>query len=227
MSGMAGKLELRTRISRVGLDGREHRVIRPDRPATRLVLHDDSFWYSGYADREALAQLATLWSLAAVSPRSIIHVPTRQNTSPFEGRSVDLVLSYALLQLRPSQWKAIRARLGNGAPHKISVPDFADAQMDYTRLHHQEYRDLLNFDSAGDTLFVTGSRESFQRAAHELGTTLAEAIRPRARHRDAIRHVCAELTAGGWPPKRTRHGTPDMLHIQYYPDDWPPRSGPR
>lgn len=224
MAGMPGRLELRTRISRVGLDGREYRVIRPDRPATRLVLHDDSFWYSGYADREALSQLATLWSLAAVSPRSIIHVPTRHNASPFEGRSVDLVLSYALHQLRPSRWKAIRARLGDGAPHKIHVPDFADAEMDYTRLHHREYRDLLNFDSAGDTLFVTGSRESFRKAAHELSTTLAEAVRPGGRHHDAVRHVCAELTPGGWPPARTRHGTPDMLHIQYYPDDWPPRA---
>jgi len=219
---MAGKLELRTRISRVGLDGREHRVIRPDRPATRLVLHDDSFWYSGYADREALAQLATLWSLAAVSPRSIIHVPTRRNTSPFEGRSVDLVLSYALHQLRPSQWKALRARLGGGAPHKVHVPDFANAEMDHTRLHHREYRDLLNFDSASDTLFVTGSRESFKRAAHQLRTVLAET----ARH-SKLRHVCAELTAGGWPPKRTRHGTPGMLHIQYHPEGWPQRSGPR
>ena len=222
MADMPGRLELRTRISRVGLDGREYRVIRPDRPATRLVLHDDSFWYSGYADREALSQLAALWSLAAVSPRSIIHVPTRHNASPFEGRSVDLVLSYALHQLRPARWKAIRARLGEGVPHKVHVPDFADAEMDYSRRRHQEYRDVLNFDSAGDTLFVTGSHEAFQQAAHELSTVLAETVRKR--NHDAVRHVCAELAAGGWPPVRTRHGTPDMLHIQYYPDDWPPRA---
>ncbi|WP_370348983.1 hypothetical protein [Catenulispora sp. EB89] len=221
---MPGRLELRTRISRVGLDGREYRVIRPDRPATRLVLHDNSFWYSGFADREALTQLATLWSLAAVSPHSIIHVPTRHNASPFEGRSVDLVLSYALHQLRPSRWKAIRTRLGNGAPHKIHVPDFADTQMDYNRLRYREYRDRLNFDSASDTLFVTGSRESFQQSAHELSTVLAEAIRPGTHRHDAARHVCAELAAGGWPPARTRHGTPGMLHIQYYPDDWPARA---
>lgn len=222
MACMTGRLELRTRISRVGLDGREYRVIRPDQPASRLVLHDDEVWYAGFADREALTQLAALWSLAALSPRSIIHVPTRQNASPFEGRSVDLVLSYALHQLRPSHWKAIRARLGDGAPHKIQVPDLAEAEIDYRRLRHREYRDRLIFDSAGDTLFVTGSRDSFRQAAHELGATLAEAVRP-----GAPDHVCAELASGGWRPKPTRHNTPDQLHIQYYPDDWPPGPEPR
>lgn len=216
MGARSGHQELRTRISRVAVDGREYRVIRPDRPATRLVLHDESFWYSGWADRAALAQLATLWSLAALSPRSVIHIPTRQNTSPYEGRSVDLVLSYALLQIRPSRWKAIRARLGAGLPHTVRVGDLGTvAETDYERMSHREYRDLLKFDSASDTLFVTGGRESFHRAATDLRTLLAGTIG--ARRED---HDCAELNVGAWPPGRTRHGTPGILHIQHKADGW-------
>jgi hypothetical protein len=217
---MAGRRELRTRISRVGLDGREYRVIRPDRPAGRLVLHDESHWYSGFADRDALAQLTTLWSLAAVSPRSIVQVPTRQNDSPYEGRSVDLVLSHASLQLRPARWKALRARLADGAPHKVDVPDpRPDAETDYDRLRHREYRDLLKFDSAADTLFVTGGRESFHRAAGQLRTLWADSGGYQGGGGGAG-HICAEINVGTWPPGRTRHGTPGMLHIQYEPDGW-------
>jgi hypothetical protein len=217
---MAGRRELRTRISRVGLDGREYRVIRPDRPAGRLVLHDESHWYSGFADRDALAQLTTLWSLAAASPRSIVQVPTRQNDSPYEGRSVDLVLSHASLQLRPARWKALRARLADGAPHKVDVPDPRhEAETDYDRLRYREYRDLLKFDSAADTLFVTGGRESFLRAAGQLRTLWADSGSHRGDGGGAG-HICAEINVGTWPPGRTRHGTPGMLHIQYEPDDW-------
>lgn len=215
---MAGRRELRTLISRVVVDGREYRVIRPHRPAARLVLHDESHWYSGFADRDALAQLTTLWSLAAASPRSIVLVPTRQNPSPYAGRSVDLVLSHALLQLRPARWKALRARLGGGAPHTADVPDPPlDVEVDHARLRHREYRDLLKFDSAADTLFVTGGRESFQRAAGQLKTLWADS----GDHRGSgERHLCAEINVGTWPPGRTRHGTPGMLHIQYEPEGW-------
>lgn len=205
----------------MGLDGREYRVIRPDRPAGRLVLHDESHWYSGFADRDALAQLTTLWSLAAASPRSIVQVPTRQNNSAYEGRSVDLVLSYASLQLRPSRWKALRARLGDGAPHTVDVPDpRLGPEIDYDRLRHREYRDLLKFDSAADTLFVTGGRESFHRAAVQLRTLWADSGGHRGGEGGTGRHICAEINVGTWPPGRTRHGTPGILHIQYEPDGW-------
>jgi hypothetical protein len=214
-------LELRTRISRAGLDGREYRVIRPDRPASRMVMLDQSHWLSGYADRDAVKQLATLWSLAAVSPRSIVYLPMRQNTSAYEGRSLDLVLSYASLQLRPSRWKALRARLGDGASHTVRIPDPGtdESKLDYSRVTHREYRDLLSFDCAGDTLFVSGGRESFHRAAVHIRSVLPETIG----HKRSD-HLCVELASGTWQNPLTRRAAPGLLHFQYEPDGWP---GPR
>ena len=220
VAGKPGKLELRTRISHVGVDGREYRVIRPDRPAPRLVLHDGSFWYAGYADLDAFKQLTVLWALAAASPRSIVYVPMRQNPSPFQGRSFDLVLSYASLQLRPSRWKAIRSRLGSGAVHtaRLSGPD-RDEMPDYSRLLHHEYRDLLNFDNASDTVFVTGGRESFRRAVVQLSALPRWTI---GRSITDPHHLCVEISidAGSWSLAHTRHNTPGMLHFQYEPGSW-------
>ncbi|MBS2548235.1 hypothetical protein KGQ19_15320 [Catenulispora sp. NL8] len=220
MAGKSGKLELRTRISHVGMDGREYRVIRPDRPAPRLVLHDESLWYSGFADLDAFKQLTVLWALAAASPRSIVYVPMRQNLSRFQGHSVDLVLSYASLQLRPSRWKAIRARLGSGAAHtaRLPAPD-PDEEPDYSRMLHREYRDVLNFDNAGDTVFVTGGRESFRRAAVRLSALPQRTI---GRSIADPHHLCVEITIGAWSWSRapTRHNTPGMLHFQYEPGGW-------
>jgi hypothetical protein len=218
VAGRAGMLELRTRISRAGLDGREYRVIRPDRPASRLVMLDQSAWLAGYADRDAVKQLATLWSLAAASPRSIVYLPMRRNTSAYEGRSLDLVLSYASLQLRPSRWKALRARLGDGASHTVQIPDpgIDESELDYTRVYYREYRDTLAFDHASDTLFITGGRESFHRTAVHIRSMLSETIGHK--HSD---HLCVELVSGNWLHPRTRHNTSGLLHFQYEPHGWP------
>lgn len=216
MVGMSGTLELRTRISRVGLEGREYRVIRPHRPEPRLVVLDQEVWLGGYADRPAIKQLATLWALAAGSPRSVIYVPMRQNTSQYEGRRLDLVLSHHSLQLRPSRWTGLRARLGAGAPHTVRIPDPGTPKLDYSTFLHRENRDFLRFDNAAETLFVTGSRECFYRAAVDLRKLLVETtdLAP------PLRHACAELDSGRWPDIATRHGTPNLLHIQYEPTGW-------
>jgi hypothetical protein len=218
VAGRPGMMELRTRISRVGLGGRAYRVIRPDRPAPRLTVHDQSPWLAGYADRDAIKQLAVLWSLAAVSHHSIVYLPIRQNASAHEGSTLDLVLSHASLQLRPPRWKTLRGRLGNGAPHTIRIPDpgTVTSELDYTRMYDRDYRDHLGFDNASDTLFVTGGRESFHRAAVHIRSMMPETIGHRA-----CDHLCVELHPGTWVHRRTRHGTPDLLHVQYEPDGWP------
>jgi hypothetical protein len=215
----AGILELRTRISHVRADGREYRVIRPDRTAPRLVVLDQDYWLNGFADRAAIQQLATLWALAAVSPRSIVHVPMRRNGSPEEGRRLDLVLSHHSLQLRPSRWTALRARFGGGAPHTVRIPDPGTPKLDYSRYWHREYLDWLRFDNAADTLFVTGGHESLFRAAVDLRKLLAETadLEPT----EPTQHACAELDSGRpGDHNDPRHGTPGRLHIQYEPTDW-------
>ncbi|WP_344655191.1 hypothetical protein [Catenulispora subtropica] len=218
MAGMAGKpgtLELRTRISRVALEGREYRVIRPDRPEARMVLLDQDVWLGGYADRPAIKQLVTLWALAAGSPRSLVYVPMRQNTTPCEGRKLDLVLAHHSVQFRPSRWTALRARLGTGAPHTVRIPDPGTPDLDYSRYWHRENRDFPFYDNAADTLFIAGSREAFRRDAVDLRKLLAATA-------DCApsEHACAELEAGRWPDFATRHGTPSRLHLQYEPTGW-------
>lgn len=211
-----GVLELRTLINHVRVDGREYRLIRPDRTANRLVLLDQEYWLNGFADRAAIKQLAALWALAAVSPRSIVHIPMRQNGSPHEGRRLDLVLSHHSLQLRPSRWTSLRARFGRGAPHTARIPDPGTPTLDYSRHRHREYLDWLRFDNAADTLFVTGGHESFFRATVELRKLLAETadIEP-------AQHACAEIDSGRWASRNgPRHGTPGQLHIQFEPTDW-------
>ncbi|GAA2059640.1 hypothetical protein GCM10009839_82600 [Catenulispora yoronensis] len=220
MSEKPGILELRTRISRVNAEGREYRVVRPDRPAPRLVLIEHDRWLDGFADQAAIKQLATLWALASGSPRSLIYLPMRQNKSPYEdGRRLDLVLAHHSLQFRPSRWTAVRAKLGTGDPHTVRIPDPGTPELDYSRHWHAENRDVLFFDNAADTLFVSGSRESFHRAAVAFRKLLLDTATD---HRPP-QHACAEIDSGRWPThalNRTRHGTPARLHVQYQAADW-------
>lgn len=220
VSEKPGILELKTRISRVHAEGREYRVIRPAQPASRLVLFDQDHWLNGYADRAAIDQLGTLWALASGSPRSLIYVPMRQNKTPYdEGRKLDLVLAHHSLQFRPARWPGVRGKLGTAAQHTVRIPDPGTPKLDYSEYRHREHRDVLFFDNAADTLFVAGSRESFYRAAVDLRKLSADT----AIDDKPPLHACAEIGSGRWSASfgsRTRHGTPDLLHIQYEAADW-------
>ncbi|MEV4559268.1 hypothetical protein AB0K51_20080 [Kitasatospora sp. NPDC049285] len=198
-----------------------YRVLRSATAPGRLTLHDDHHWLSLYADREGTARLVALWSLAARSPHSLIHLPLRTAPAP---DTLDLVLAHHSLQFRPADWKALRARLGPGRPHTTGTPDhdFRTGPNAHERRHHHDFRDHLAFDLAAHTLFVTGSATAFRDTGSALATLLADAPAEHHRHHRTPSHgthACTELTTGPrcfpHPPQRN---APGVLHVQYVPD---------
>ncbi|MFC7978011.1 hypothetical protein [Streptomyces cinereoruber] len=217
------------RVHRVGLNGREIRVVRsaPGPDATGLALRDDGHWLSMYADREGADRLAALWALAARSPRSLVHLPLRGDPAPHDGAgdgepvALDLVLLHHSLQFPTSSWKEVRARLGAGTPRTVSLPDDdlpdGDA-VDHERRHHRTYRDHLGFDIAAHTLFVVGSSIAFREEGSALRNFADRAAAHRRRY-PAAAHFCVELSPGPRGRGRTRRHVPGSLHIEYR-DAW-------
>ncbi|MFJ9041101.1 hypothetical protein ACIRF8_31595 [Streptomyces sp. NPDC102406] len=69
-----------------------------------------------YFDQNAARRIGALWTLAASSPRSLIHLPMRGNPVPSRelpedgARQLDLVLLHHSLQFAPSRWKEVPGR---------------------------------------------------------------------------------------------------------------------
>ncbi|WP_411074748.1 hypothetical protein [Streptomyces sp. cmx-4-7] len=222
-------MEQRVRVHKVRRGGSEVRVVRsdPGPDATGLALRDDGYRLSMYADREGADRLAALWALAARSSRSLVHLPIRENPAPHDGAgdavpvALDLVLVHHSLRFPASSWKEVRARLGAGTPHTVTLPDDdlpdGDA-VDHGRRHHRTYRDHLGFDIAAHTLFVVGSSTAFR----EEGAALRDFADRAASHRrryPASAHFCVEVSPGPWGRGRTRRHVPGSLHIEYH-DRW-------
>lgn len=74
-------LSLPTRISHITHQGRELRVIRPEKLSTGIILHRGPSELNATANQPALRQLLAAWSLAAISTRSIVFLPLRQNAA--------------------------------------------------------------------------------------------------------------------------------------------------
>ncbi|MFE0778888.1 hypothetical protein [Streptomyces sp. NPDC058861] len=213
------------RVHRVGLDGRELRVVRsvPGPDSTGPALRDDGHWLSMYADRDGADRLATLWALAARSARSLVYLPLRGNPAPHDGTggtepvALDLVLVHHSLQFPASAWKGVRARLGEGVPGTVSLPDDDlpdEDAVDHERRHHRTYRDHLAFDVAAHTLFVVGSSTAFREQGAALRRFVEEAPSHARRHPEAG-HFCVEFTPGAWGRGRTRRHVPGGLHVEY------------
>ncbi|MFC8294576.1 hypothetical protein ACFUJ0_32140 [Streptomyces sp. NPDC057242] len=218
-------MEQRVRVHRVGLDGRELRVVRsvPGPDATGPALRDDGHWLSMYADRDGADRLATLWALAARSARSLVYLPLRGNPAPHDDAggaepvALDLVLVHHSLQFPASAWKGVRARLGAGAPGTVSLPDDDlpdEDAVDHERRHHRTYRDHLAFDVAAHTLFVVGSSTAFREQGAALRRFVEEAPSHARRHPEAG-HFCVEFAPGAWGRGRTRRHVPGSLHVEY------------
>ncbi|MEV7673767.1 hypothetical protein [Streptomyces sp. NPDC088752] len=218
-------MEQRVRVHRVGLGGREVRVVRsdPGPDATGPALRDDGHWLSMYADRDGADRLAALWALAARSARSLVYLPLRSHPAPHDGAggaepvALDLVLVHHSLQFPSSAWKGVRARLGAGAPGTVSLPgdDLPDEDsVDHERRRHRTYRDHLSFDIAAHTLFVVGSSLAF-REEGALLRRFAERAPSHARRHPESGHFCVELVPGPWGRERTRRHVPGSLHVEY------------
>ncbi|WP_062437299.1 hypothetical protein [Herbidospora daliensis] len=151
----------------------------------------------------------------ARSPHSLIYLPLRGARPADSGnreRLLDLVLLHHRLGFPASRWKQVRARLGAGRPHRVTLPPRSwRPPVDHERRDHREYRDHLRWDVAADTLFLTGSRAAFEAQLGEMRDLVEEGPAFRARHPGA--HCCAEIEVGR-PRYTDRHPWAE-LHVKW------------
>lgn len=157
-------MKLLLTIHRARLGPTEFKVIRPARPPARAALSEGNRYLHAQVDQEAAQLIAGLWSLAATSPRSLVHVPLRR-TDPETGEpGLDLVLLHHSLQFAPSRWKELRARLGPGLRQTARLPGPAPRELSadpWPQRHHKENRDRFHQHLRAGTLFLTGSARLF------------------------------------------------------------------
>ncbi|MFJ8013117.1 hypothetical protein [Streptomyces sp. NPDC096339] len=194
-------------VHRPRLGAQELTVIRPARPPERALLVDHGWFLNAYVDRDAARLIGGLWTLAATSPRALIHLPLRRPGASAEAgaRPLDLVLLHHSLQFAPSRWKELRGRLGPGRRRTVTVST-TQPEIDHEALHHAENRDLFHQHVHAETLFVTGSAKAFRETAGHFHDVAAHGP-----GRTADRHYCAQL----------RHGDDSSrdIHIEYS-DAW-------
>ncbi|MFF5704111.1 hypothetical protein ACFY7H_16630 [Streptomyces sp. NPDC012794] len=214
MTRVPDRTKLRLTVHHVRHGTGTVRVVRPARSPACAELLDDSWYLNAYVDQDAAVLMAGLWTLAASSPRSLVHLPLRGGPAPAGSRRLDLVLSHHSLQLAPSRWKELRGRLGPGRPQTVEVLLPEPGDVDHAAAHRADNRDRFHQSVHAETLFMTGSATVFRQAAdvfHEvarLGPGHTTAFPPGYRHG----HYC-----------RSVHCDPRFrdIHVEYR--DGPPR----
>lgn len=167
-------MKLPVKIHRARLGGEEFRVIRPGAILPNAVLLDHNHWLDMYVDEAAATAIGGFWLLAARSPRSLIHLPLRANTWPFDesragfGAKLDLVLLHHSLQFAPSRWKEVRRKLDTGLPGTANLPEAALPAPELVHRHHRENHDLFHQHLHAETLFMTGSAKVFRATAEHF-----------------------------------------------------------
>lgn len=123
------------------------------------------------------ARLAGLFSFAAHSPHTVVHIPLRHGTPRTfaPGVPVDLVLAHPSLGLRPSAWPALRRRLTRGAPGTVRTDERRTARHAAAwqarwdqRWERLERADRIHPAVHARTLFPFGARDTFVSAAVRL-----------------------------------------------------------
>jgi hypothetical protein len=165
------RLRLHQFRPRTGLH--EYRVVQPRQPLRHTTLRapDPIGWLLG--DHDGLSRLAALFSFAAYSRHTIVHVPLRDSLPPDEGLGelVDLVLAHHTLGLRPSKWPGLRRRLVNGTALTVRTDETRtarDAASWRERSQRADFRDGLRHAAHARTFFLFGSRDVFAETAGHL-----------------------------------------------------------
>lgn len=174
----------------------EHRVVQPRQPLRHTSLRAPEPIGFLLGDHDGLNRLAGLFSFAAYSRHTIVHVPLSTSIPPDEGAGepVDLVLAHHTLGLRPSKWPELRRRLVNGTPLTVRT-DEARTARDATswrdRCERADSRDELRHATHARTFFLFGSRDVFA----ETATSLAEAAGWGPHQKDVAKGHSALMTA--------------------------------
>ncbi|KUN26462.1 hypothetical protein AQJ23_14945 [Streptomyces antibioticus] len=153
-----------------------HRVVRPRTPLRHTSLSAPEPIGLLLGDHDGLNRLAGLFSFAAYSRHTIVHVPLRDGVPPDEGwgERVDLVLAHDSAGLRASRWPELRRRLIHGTPLTVRTDEARtarDMESWRTRRSHADARDELRHATHARTLFLFGTRDLFV----EMATAFAYA----------------------------------------------------
>ncbi|MFI9153752.1 hypothetical protein [Streptomyces sp. NPDC053367] len=163
-------MRLRLRRFRPRTGPHEHRVVQPLHPLRHTSLRDPAPIGHLLADHDGLSALAGLFSFAAYSRHTVVHIPLRDGVPPDEGvgELVDLVVAHHSYGLRPSQWPALRRRLTHGTPLTVRTDErrtARDAAARRERAQRADHRDELRHTTHARTFFLFGSRDVFAEAA--------------------------------------------------------------
>ncbi|WP_328476779.1 hypothetical protein OHS71_03805 [Streptomyces sp. NBC_00377] len=189
-------MQLRLRQFRPRTGPHEHRVVQPRHPLLHTSLSAPEPIGLLLGDHDGLNRLAGLFSFAAYSRHTIVHVPLRDGL-PCEdaiGEPVDLVLAHHSLGLRASKWPGLRRRLVHGTPLTVGTDESRtarDAASWSGRSRRTDFRDGLRHATHARTFFLFGSRDVFAETAAEL----AEAAGRGPTHKDVEKGYPVLMTA--------------------------------
>ncbi|MFG2330598.1 hypothetical protein ACGFMM_13300 [Streptomyces sp. NPDC048604] len=178
-------MRLKVREFRIRTGPHAYRIVQPWHPLRHTTVNEPMSHHWGYlqGDHQGLNALAALFSFAAFSRHTIVHVPLRQSIPRtfFPEDPVDLVLAHRSPGLRPSVWPALRARLRDGTPLTVRTNEqrtaahAADWERESERRHERAVEWLHPSVHAG-TLFLHGGRDVFSAAS--VGFSLAAGFGP-------------------------------------------------
>ncbi|MFE0515737.1 hypothetical protein [Streptomyces sp. NPDC058964] len=222
-------MRLRLRRFRPRTGPYEHRVVQPWQPLRHTSLRAPEPIGLLLGDHDGLNRLAGLFSFAAYSRHTIVHVPLRHGVPPDEGigELVDLVLVHHSYGLRPGKWPALRRALGPGVPFSVRTDEARTArdaaawrsrQRWRGRQERPDLRDELRHTTHARTFFLFGSRDVFA----ETATSLAHAAGWGPRQKDVVKGH-SKLMAGlplVEPPRGGGGGHPDEVLVCFKP--YPP-----
>ncbi|MEU0597668.1 hypothetical protein ABZ484_05355 [Streptomyces sp. NPDC006393] len=172
-------MRLRLREFRPRTGPHEHRVVQPRRPLRHTSLRAPEPIGLLLGDHDGLSRLAGLFSFAAYSRHTIVHVPLRDGVPPDEGvgELVDLVLAHHSIGLRAGQWPELRRRLRQGNPLTVGTDEARaarDAAAWRARQERTGFRDELKHATHARTLFLFGNRDMFADTAIRLARAAAQ-----------------------------------------------------
>ncbi|PWI17294.1 hypothetical protein DI272_26390 [Streptomyces sp. Act143] len=151
----------------------QHRIVRPRTPLRHTSLSAPQPIGLLLGDHDGLNRLAGLFSFAACSRRTIVHVPLRDGVPPDEGwgERVDLVLAHHDAGLRASKWPELRRRLIHGTPLTVRTDEARtarDAEAWRARQGRADTREELRHATHARTFFLFGTRDVFAQTATDL-----------------------------------------------------------
>ncbi|MBK6014896.1 hypothetical protein [Streptomyces sp. MBT53] len=154
-------MELRLTQFRPRIGPREHRVVQPRTPLRHTSLRDPAPYGMLMGDHDGLNRLAGLFSFAAHSRHTIVHVPLRDCVPPDEGcgELVDLVLAHPEAGLRPSKWPELRRALRHGTPLTVGTDEARTERHARAWLERPYDREELRHTTYARTYFLIGGRD--------------------------------------------------------------------